>query len=139
MTWQWPLEAFEYILPDYPGTFGSKRKYDRHTGVDLYCAAETPVLTVEPGVVIGIQCFTGAAAGSPWWNDTFCVLVAGASGVINYGELNYNRGLKIGNFLPAGSCLGNVATVLKEDKRPANGNATPGGLQLVQRAARLAS
>ncbi len=36
---------------------------------------------MEAGVVVGVEDFTGPAAGSPWWLPTKAVLVEGASGV----------------------------------------------------------
>ena len=62
-------------LPPHPGAFGVARAYHVHEGVDLYCAAGTPVQAVEAGTVVAIIPFTGPKAKSDWWHDTDAVLV----------------------------------------------------------------
>ncbi len=61
-----------------------------------------------------IEEFTGARAGSPWWHDTFAVLVEGASGVVLYGELA--PAVIVGAKVERGDLVGRVLTVLKRDK-----------------------
>ena len=102
--------------PIHPGGFGFIRKYDIHTGVDLYCNPNDDVFAIECGEVVGIIDFTGDKAESPWWNNTRAVLIEGASGVFVYGEIKEKEGLKIGDNVEAGDHIGNVLTVLKEDK-----------------------
>jgi hypothetical protein len=99
-----------------PGAFGAVRKHDIHTGVDIYCDPWATVRTVEEGTVVAVEAFTGKIADSPWWNDTWAVLIEGASGVICYGEISPNADFKPGTTLPWGFIVGNVLTVLKEDK-----------------------
>jgi murein DD-endopeptidase MepM/ murein hydrolase activator NlpD len=111
--WRWPLPLAPE-LPDAPGRFGARRKYDFHTGVDLYCPPGTAVTAVEDGVVVAIELFTGEAAGSPWWNDTHAVLVKGATGIVVYGEITPL--VSIGQTVKQGQELGVVKTVLKQDK-----------------------
>lgn len=113
---RWPLLHIDRAVhtDNHPGSFGAIRKYDIHTGVDLYCYENTPVIAVEEGVVISIEDFTGSKADSPWWNDTQAVLVRGPSGVICYGEVSTH--LTIGAKLNAGNLIGNVVPVLKKDK-----------------------
>lgn len=67
--------------------FGAKRKHDFHTGIDLFAPAGTQVFAIEDGIVTDVSRFTGASIGTPWWNETCCVAVEGASGVILYAEL----------------------------------------------------
>jgi murein DD-endopeptidase MepM/ murein hydrolase activator NlpD len=116
MSWRWPLWAGPAELPDEPGRFGAIRKHDVHTGVDLYTYPGMSVLAVEPGVVVGIEKFTGPKAGSPWWNDTQAILVEGESGVVCYGELTVEKGLKIGSPIEFEQYLGGVKAVLRQDK-----------------------
>lgn len=116
MTWLFPLETDDWMWPDYPGTFGSVRKFNKHPGMDLYCAVGTRVVAVEDGIVVGMQYFTGHMLRSPWWNSTFCVMVKGESGVVNYGEIDYNRNLKPGDEIKRGDFVGTVMRVLKKDK-----------------------
>lgn len=117
--WVFPLTRFNLeSIPekDHPGAFGSKRKFDTHTGVDLYCDENTSVLAVESGYVINIENFTGSKAESPWWNDTKAILIEGKSGVVLYGEIEPIVGLPIGDRVNGGQVIGKVKTVLKKDK-----------------------
>ena len=102
-------------LPPHPGAFGVARAYHVHEGVDLYCAAGTPVQAVEAGTVVAIIPFTGPKAKSDWWHDTDAVLVEGASGVVLYGEIA-PAGVKVGDNVERGALLGHVVQVLKVDK-----------------------
>lgn len=104
------------LLGRHPGSFGAERKHHRHEGVDLYAAERSAVAAMEAGTVVAIERFTGPEAGSPWWLPTDCVMVAGDSGVLNYGEIKPARALKVGDRVAAGEVLGQVAMVLREDK-----------------------
>ena len=96
------------------GRFGVDRRYDIHTGVDLYCDNNEPVYAIEDGVIVNICYFTGPTIGSHWWNETKAILIEGVSGVILYGELETN--LSIGDSIKEGQHIGNVLQVLKTDK-----------------------
>lgn len=128
--WEWPLDA-PPMFPDAPGRFGSKRKHDVHTGVDLYCPPDTLVRAVEDGWVVGIEPFTGRGVVDPvtgkestWWNDTSAVLVEGARGVVVYGEVDASGGfnaqprpLWVGKRVRAGEVIAIVSEpVLKRFK-----------------------
>ena len=113
--WTWPLTT-PPLLPDYPGRFGATRKHDIHTGVDLYCPVGTRVWAVEAGTVVAIEEFTGPRAESPWWNETWAVLVEGESGVVVYGEIEPRADLKVGTTLVQKEYIGRVAPVLKKFK-----------------------
>jgi len=112
-----PLRNYQYQIPINGdlGAFGVVRKYDVHTGVDLYCNEGDPVHAIEDGVIIAIKPFTGEIAGFPWWNDTWAIAVAGPSGIINYGEIN-PCDFEEGDVVKEGTLLGHVIPVLKEDK-----------------------
>lgn len=112
-------------LPLFPhkGAFAVPRKYHVHEGVDLYVPEYTPVTAVEDGVCVDVQPFTGAVAGSPWWNDTWAVLVEGHTGVVVYGEvvpIGYTAEdpgqLLRHTSVKAGSVVGFVTPVLKTNK-----------------------
>jgi len=103
-------------IKGHPGAFLTKRKHHTHTGVDLYTNDGASVYAVESGTVVGIEEFTGSSQQTPWWNDTKCVLVEGASGVVCYGEIDIDFGMKIGKKLKSGDFIGNVKRVLKEGK-----------------------
>lgn len=113
------------ILPkkNEPGSFGCVRKFDVHTGVDLYCSLHEPVYAIEDGIIIGVGHFTGYEE-SPWWNDTDYILIRGKSGCILYGEIQVSAHLvhgAEGDSVKAGDFLGQVVPVLKKDKgRPLN-------------------
>ena len=125
MTWLYPLHS-KYIPNTFPypasqglahdGAFATKRKFDMHTGVDLYCDPGAEVRACEDGKVVGLMQFTGEAAQSPWWNDTWAVMVEGASGVICYGELMPAGNTQPGATVYAGNMLGLVLQVRKTDR-----------------------
>ena len=94
------LDNLKYI--GHPGLFGANRRYDIHTGIDLYGGAYCAVGPFEEGEVVHIGQFTGAAVGSPWWNDTYSVSVQGRSGIIVYGEIQPTSDLKVGDL---GRCI----------------------------------
>lgn len=100
----------------HPGAFGSVRLHDVHTGIDLYCEEGECVYSIEDGVVVGIEIFTGpnTKPPSPWWHETHAVLIEGKSGVFLYGEIAPS--LRVGDVVHAGDKVGNVKTVLKKDK-----------------------
>lgn len=118
MRWTYPLpHAIKRLpRPGEPGCFGAVRKHDVHTGVDLYCADAEFVQAVEHGKIVSIEQFTGAQVGSPWWNDTWAVLVKGHSGIVCYGELSMPIPHKVGDSIGVCGLIGMVATVLKKDK-----------------------
>lgn len=115
-TWHFPLETDNWMWPDYPGTFGATRKFNKHPGLDLYCDVGTQVFAVEDGICIGIKYFTGELVNSPWWHNTYCILVKGKSGVVNYGEIMYDESVYVGDPIGRGELLGTVMRVLKKDK-----------------------
>lgn len=108
----------ETVLPlgPHPGSFGAERKFEVHTGVDLYCPEGTEVRAVEDGVEVGVEWFTGPDANPPcpWWLPTRAVLVEGASGVVLYGEVETH--LVEGIRLLRGWLVGTVKRVLRHDK-----------------------
>ncbi len=110
MTWVWPLQGCVPLFPDAPGWFGTIRKHDVHTGIDLYCDIGSKVVAVEEGEVIRIEAFTGPNAEdpSPWWNDTQAVLVKGASGVVVYGEVKAL--VNVGDRVKQGQIIAEVET-----------------------------
>lgn len=111
---RWPLVGVPPQLPSGEGTFGALRRHDVHTGVDLHCAAGTPVVAIEAGTVVAVLPFTGPAAESPWWEPTEAVLVEGASGVVVYGEVAPR--VLPGAVLAMGDPIGTVVRVLRHDK-----------------------
>jgi murein DD-endopeptidase MepM/ murein hydrolase activator NlpD len=114
--WQWPLGHRKYSLPQHPepGSFGQRRRYDYHTGIDLYADLGDTALAVEDGRVVAIEHFTGPDAGSPWWHATKAVLVEGTSGVVLYGEIDPS--VTVGAAVQRGDLVGHVVTVLRNNK-----------------------
>jgi phosphopantothenoylcysteine decarboxylase len=100
----------------HAGAFKTCRKHHTHTGVDLYTNDGETVHAVEDGTVVAIEDFTGTSQNSPWWEDTRCVLVEGASGVVCYGEITPANWITVGTQLKRGNALGNVKRVLKLGK-----------------------
>jgi hypothetical protein len=113
-----PLKNYITPIPEdnHPGSFAYERRFDIHTGVDLYCREGQEVYAMESGVIISIVQVTGANAGSKWWNDTWAILVQGPSGVILYGEIKADSNHKVGQSVCSGQLLGTVLRVLKHDK-----------------------
>lgn len=125
--------AFKQVeIPLYPhvGSFGVKRRFDRHRGVDLYAPVGTLVFAVEDGVVCpenGIRPWTGTIANCDWWEDTWAIIIEGKSGMVVYGEIKIDEGLlamqKQALKIPGGQIhvrkgqvIGTVVRVLKKDK-----------------------
>jgi hypothetical protein len=106
------------LVPVAPhqGGFGAVRKHNIHHGVDRYVAEGTPVFAIEAGEITEVDQFTGAKVGTPWWNETWAVLVEGDSGGIAYGEIEPAPGLHPGLRINEGARLGTVRRVLKKDK-----------------------
>ena len=99
-----------------PGAFGAVRKHDIHTGIDLYCNPGATVYAIESGRVISIEKFTGEHADSPWWNNTWAILVESEQGVFCYGELKPMWWIRPGYEIVHGELIGEVLPVLKKDK-----------------------
>ena len=120
LRWSFPLPDFESCsgIPtgNHPGAFSTQRKHEKHTGVDLYIYEGAFVKAVEDGIIVGRENFTGEWDKSPWWNNTECVLVEGATGVVCYGEINPQWYLKPGDRVKRGDSIGSVLRVLKEGK-----------------------
>ena len=120
--WEFPLKFCTGIPrskhhgDSHPGAFGSVRKHDIHTGIDLYTNEFESVYAVETGVIIKIEQFTGKNVGSPWWNDTDCILIQGTSGNVCYGEIKVQEHLKIGDRINKGDAIGMVVSVLPKSK-----------------------
>ena len=113
-----PIKNYKYKIPteNDPGGFGFVRKHDIHTGIDLYCDKDEVIYSISEGVVLDIIKFTGFEE-SPWWNDTWAVLVYHNDiGTILYGEIYKPYHIKIGQAISEGDIIGRVSTVLKVDK-----------------------
>jgi phosphopantothenoylcysteine decarboxylase len=88
LRWLFPLEKCNGIpINHHPGAFGFHRSKNHHTGVDLYTEDGAVVRAVEDGTVVKIDIFTGPSLGHTWWEETYGIMIEGASGVVNYGEV----------------------------------------------------
>lgn len=110
-----PLKTYNLPSEESQNVFGAVRKYDIHTGVDLFCDEGEPVFSMYHGWVTNVIKFTGFAE-SPWWNNTHAVLIyhPEIDKTFLYGELAHT--VYTGQRVNAGQCIGNVKTVLKHDK-----------------------
>lgn len=112
------LLSHEWSFPNnHQNHFGAKRKFDHHTGVDIFAPEGTSVFSVSDGKVVDVGVFTGphAVPPMPWWNETFYVMVETESGIVyNYGEIS--PVVSNGDDIKVGDLLGTVMTVLKKDK-----------------------
>lgn len=98
----------------HPGSFLFPRRFDVHSGIDLYAPMGTPVHAMEGGRVIQVSWFTGQNAETPWWRDTRAVYVKGESGILVYGEIQ--EVVEEGSEVAAGQVIGCVVPVLKRWK-----------------------
>lgn len=121
---KWPLKNKTPNLPgiNSVGDFGFRRSFYHHPGIDLYCQENQEVVAIENGIVVHIENFTGpnAEPSSPWWNETFSILIEGVSGVLGYCELKPLDHIKIGLNITEGESIAEIVPVLKKDK----GNGT---------------
>lgn len=121
---KWPIFNKEPIIPakNSPAAFAHKRSYYYHPGVDLYCENNKEIIAVENGKIVNIEIFTGSEANpsSPWWNETYSIMVESKSGVIGYCELKPMFYVALGMEVKEGDFLGRIVPVLKKDK----GNGT---------------
>ncbi len=120
LRWAFPIQcpAAEQMgipIEGHPGAFKAQRKNSTHTGIDIYVDAGEKVVPVEDGKVVAVEPFTGPKDNSPWWLDTDCVLVEGASGVICYGEIKPI--VKVGQSVKrAYTVIGTVLRVIPPDR-----------------------
>jgi hypothetical protein len=121
---KWPLKNKIPSLPltDGVGDFAFRRSFYYHPGIDIYCDLGQEVQAIEDGIIVHIENFTGPEADppSPWWNETWSILIEGKSGVLGYCELKPIDSIHIGLKVHAGDVIANIIPVLKKDK----GNGT---------------
>lgn len=108
-------------MPDIPvgthyGSFDVKRRFDVHTGIDLYAPVGAPVYAIEDSDVVNIRYFTGPEAECPHWNTTWSVDLEGQTGILCYGEIKPDTTIKVGDQIKKGQVVGEVMKVLKKDK-----------------------
>ncbi len=117
---KWPLRNKLPAIPPvgHVGDFAFRRSYYHHPGVDLYCFEGQVVQAIEEGTVVHIENFTGPNADppSPWWLETWSILIEGESGVLGYCELKPFDHIKIGMHVFEGEPLALIVPVLKKDK-----------------------
>ena len=120
LRWSWPFcfgASWSGVpIAGHPGSFGVRRKYSHHTGVDLYTTDGAAVLAMEDGRVVCREQFTGPQDNSPWWLNTDALLVEGASGVICYGEIAVDSKMESGTRVYRGDVIGRVKYVLPEGR-----------------------
>jgi phosphopantothenoylcysteine decarboxylase len=119
LRWQFPLRQCSGIpINHHPGAWGFHRRKNHHTGVDLYCKDGDDVHAVEDGRVVKIGVFTGPKLGHDWWEETWGIMVEGASGVVNYGEVEPHLHTIIyeGARVERGQFIGRVKRVLLPDR-----------------------
>ncbi len=121
---KWPLKNKTPAIPptDHVGDFAFRRSFYHHPGIDIYCEQGQEIQAIEDGVVVHIENFTGPAANppSPWWLETWSVLIEGKSGVLGYCELMPLPHISVGSRVREGEVIASIIPVLKKDK----GNGT---------------
>lgn len=112
-----PFEQFRgFPINNHPGAFGYRRKYDIHTGIDLYCEEGTSVYAIETGQVVAYKVFTGKLVKMPWWRQTYALLVRSKNRYILYGEMKRDRRIRCGDIVDCGQFLGEAIPVLYKKK-----------------------
>jgi phosphopantothenoylcysteine decarboxylase len=117
--WYFPIFPLHFSgvpVGRHPGAFSTQRKHEKHTGVDIYCEENAPVYAVESGTVVNIEHFTGEWDGSPWWENTDCIMIEGATGVVCYGEVEVSPNIVVGKKVKIGQRIAVVKRVLKKGK-----------------------
>ncbi len=121
---KYPLKDKNVSIPEMGavGDFAFRRSFYYHPGIDLYCDYGQEIIAIEDGIVVNMETFTGpmATPPSPWWNETFSIMIEGASGVLGYCEVKPVPYIKVGVKVKEGDIIATVIPVLKKDK----GNGT---------------
>ena len=121
---KWPLRDKTPALPPVGGVgdFAFRRSFYHHPGVDVYCGFGQEVQAIEDGIVVHIENFTGpnAEPPSPWWLETWSILIEGKSGVLGYCEIKPLPHIQPGLQIKEGELIATIIPVLKKDK----GNGT---------------
>jgi len=125
----WPLPGVPYDT--HPrGKYGVVRRFDRHTGIDLYAEEGSKVVSMTDGYIKHLGPFTGPGVvcddypnGSDWWLPTEYIVIEHGGVLVLYGEILVNFHVrerwkdKLGSkYLEAGTTLGTVKRVLRHDK-----------------------
>ena len=107
---------FEIPRWDSQNAFWGLRKYDIHTGIDLFADEGSSVFSVLDGEVVYIEKFTGPNAQPPssWWNETEAIFIKTKVGIILYGELV--PCVRVWDTISAGQKIGELKSVLKEKR-----------------------
>lgn len=100
-------------INSHPGAFGCVRKYDIHTGIDLYGKEEHSVYAINDGVVVKVGNFTGDET-TPWWLPTDAIIIKSDTEYYVYGELKPN--VVEGQIIKSGSRIGELIPVLLPEK-----------------------
>lgn len=115
------------IGSNHPGAFGYVRKNHVHEGVDIYANEFDFVYIPKQMQAVSWIAFTGEVAGSPWWHNTYALVAWDLEErkTLVFGEISSKGGVFENGFerklLSAGSCIGMVSRVLRNDKgRPCN-------------------
>lgn len=121
---KWALKNKVPVLPRAGdvGDFAFRRSFYHHPGIDIYCDFGQEIVAMEAGTVVHIENFTGPNANppSPWWEETWSILIEGKSGVLGYCEIKPLWHIQVGYQVEEGEVIATVIPVLKKDK----GNGT---------------
>lgn len=121
---KWPLRNTPPAIPPVGavGDFAFRRSFYYHPGVDLYCPLGEQVQAIEDGTVVHIENFTGPDANppSPWWMETWSIIIEGANGALGYCELKPEPYIQVGTVVKEGDLIATIVPVLRKDK----GNGT---------------
>lgn len=110
-----PLPSQKFYPRYHPGGFAFQRKFDIHTGIDLYGSDGDEVFAIYDGIVVDKGYFTGPLLGHKWWNTTFYVTIQHGDIQLIYGEIAEPL-LQLGQKVKSGEKIGTLVPVLPEEK-----------------------
>lgn len=109
-----PEGMVEIPYGNHVGAFKAPRRHHLHEGIDIYCPEGQEIFPMEGGIVVAVGQFTGEACGSPWWEDTWYVVVESEVGFLLYGEIIPE--VNVGDTVEDFNIIGTVTRVLKKNK-----------------------
>lgn len=114
-------KGVHYPIPMYghQNSWLAYRKFDIHTGIDLFADAGDLVVSMYDGEVVDTGMFTTSEV-SPWWHSTeyvsVCSEICGYRYVTLYGEICTDNNILIGSHVRAGNVLGTIKQIIKNPK-----------------------
>jgi hypothetical protein len=111
-----PLKKYKHRLPspfETAAGFGYSQKNGKHqSGIELYCDEGQEVFAIEESDIIDMFLSTGYGAETPWFQNTYTLLLEGNSGVINYSCILIDHDVKFGKTIKEGQLIGRIKKLM---------------------------